>query len=265
MFQEADQPILADSPKEVLDVGVKYPVHFPYFDRRRQRVQRVMRPSPGSEPVRETAEVAFIDSVERHDGCALYDLVFQGGDRERPLLPIRLRYVRPARRLRSISSPLDPSMQILDPGFEVRLVVMPRYAIHAGGGFALKRVKRRPERVGIDVVEERGELSLLPLLCGFPYAVQRLCHAHPALCPVRALLIRVPLGPRPWLHRLRSRSPGFVRRLRGYSAESDFSGSCIGGYGSSPSHHGPRDPIGPMADPEISRFPRKERPYMPGS
>ena len=89
--------------------------------------------------------------------------VFQGGDRERPLLPIGLRYVRPARRLRSIGSPVDPSVQILDPGFEVRLVVMPRYAIDAGGGFALKRVKRRPERVGIDVVEERGELSLLPL------------------------------------------------------------------------------------------------------
>src|SRR5580658_695204 len=31
MFQEADQPILADSPKEVLDVGVKYPVHFPRY------------------------------------------------------------------------------------------------------------------------------------------------------------------------------------------------------------------------------------------
>ena len=35
MFQEADQPILADGPKEVLDIGVKYPVHFSYFDRRR--------------------------------------------------------------------------------------------------------------------------------------------------------------------------------------------------------------------------------------
>ena len=35
--------------------------------------------------------------------------------------------------------------------------------------------------------------------------------------------------------------------------------------GGSPSRHGPHDPIGPMADPEISRFPRKERPYMPGS
>src|SRR5271166_2769039 len=190
MFQEANQPILADRPEEVLDVGVKYPVHFPYFDRRRQRVQRIVRPSPGSEPVRETAEVAFVDSVERHDGCALYDLVFQGGDRERPLLPIGLRYVRPARRLRSIGSPVDPSVQILDPGFEVRLVVTPRYAIDAGGGFALKRVKRRPERVGIEVVEERGELSLLPLPCGFavsgpapgsraPGSVSGACFADP--------------------------------------------------------------------------------------
>src|SRR6202050_949936 len=218
VFQEANQPTLADRPEEVLDVGVKYPVHFPYFDRRRQRVQRIMRSSPRSHAVRETAEVAFIDSVERHDGCALHDLVFQGGDRERPLLPIGLRYVRPARRLRSIRSPVDPSMQIVDPRVEVRLVVVPLHAIHARGGFAFKRVERSPERVGIDVVEERGELSLLPSPCGFPYAVQRLGHAHPALCPVRALLIRVPLGPRPWLRRLRSRSPGFVRRLRGYYA-----------------------------------------------
>ena len=50
------------------------------------------------------------------------------------------------------------------------------------GKSTIKRVKRRPERVGIDVVEERGELSLLPLPCGLPYAVQRLGHAHPALC-----------------------------------------------------------------------------------
>jgi len=38
----------------------------------------------------------------------------------------------------------------------------------------------------------------------------------PALCPVCALLACVPLGPRPWLHRLRRRLPGIVRRLRGY-------------------------------------------------
>src|SRR5258708_10430704 len=109
-------------------------------------------------------------------------------------------------------------MQILDPEFEVRIVVVPRHTIHAGGGFTLKRVERRPERIDTDMVEERGELFLLPLPCGLPYAAQRLGHASPALSPVRALLIRVPLGPRPWLHQLRRRSPGFVRRLRSYYA-----------------------------------------------
>ena len=61
---------------------------------------------------------------------------------------------------------------------------------------------------------------------------------------VRGLLVRIPLGPRPWLHQLRGRSPGFVRRLRRYYAGSDFSGSCISGYGSSPSRCGPCDPNG---------------------
>src|SRR2546430_11593913 len=63
------------------------------------------------------------------------------------------------------------------------------------------------------MVEERGEPFLLPLPCDLPYALQRLCHAFPVLRPARALLARIPLGLRPWLHRLRSQLPGFVRRL----------------------------------------------------
>jgi len=42
------------------------------------------------------------------------------------------------------------------------------------------------------------------------------CHALPSLCPVRALPARVPLGPRPWLHRLRCGRDRFVRRLHSY-------------------------------------------------
>src|SRR6516165_410324 len=59
-----------------------------------------------------------------------------------------------------------------------------------------------------------------------PYTFQRLRHARPALGPVRALLARIPLGPRPSLHWLRRgwlpavQSAGglfrFVRRLHGY-------------------------------------------------
>jgi hypothetical protein len=47
-------------------------------------------------------------------------------------------------------------------------------------------------------------------------------------------------------------------------AESDFSASCIIGYDSSSSRCGPAG-ITPLAKPEISRFPHKELPHMPGS
>jgi hypothetical protein len=40
---------------------------------------------------------------------------------------------------------------------------------------------------------------------GLPYAVQRLGHTIPCLRPECVLLIRVPLGPGPSLHRLRRR------------------------------------------------------------
>jgi hypothetical protein len=44
-------------------------------------------------------------------------------------------------------------------------------------------------------------------------AAQRLEHAFPALCPARVPLVRIPLGPHPWLHPLRRRHASFVRGL----------------------------------------------------
>src|SRR4029077_15001980 len=74
-----------------------------------------------------------------------------------------------------------------------------------------------------DPDEPDSSIRLLPRVCDgeapvgrLPYAVQRLGHACPALGPERALLVRVPLGPRPRLHRLRRRGPGFVRRHHSY-------------------------------------------------
>src|ERR1700751_2713736 len=43
--------------------------------------------------------------------------------------------------------------------------------------------------------------------------------AYPVLCPVRALLVRIPLGPHPSLHRLRGGLLRFVRRLPSYYGE----------------------------------------------
>src|SRR5713101_8461056 len=111
---------------------------------------------------------------------------------------------------------MDPSMQVHKLALEVCLVVPPRQSIHTGCGILFKLVERRLKMRGADVVEERGELLLLPLPCCLPYALQPLGHGFPALYPARAVLTRIPLGPRPWLPRLRGGSLRVVHQLHGY-------------------------------------------------
>jgi len=53
---------------------------------------------------------------------------------------------------------------------------------------------------------------------------------------------------------------GFIATMPG----SDFSRPCAGGVGSSPSRRGPMA-VAPVVGHETSRFPRRERPHMPGS
>src|SRR5271167_131964 len=66
------------------------------------------------------------------------------------------------------------------------------------------------------MVQKRGEHGPFVSHRCLTYAIQRLEHAFPTLCPARVSLLRILLGPRSWLHRLRDRLPGFVRRLPSY-------------------------------------------------
>jgi hypothetical protein len=114
---------------------------------------------------------------------------------------------------------MDPLVQILDPTIEIGLVGLPRQPVHARGRPTLESEEGRPEQIGGDVVEKRGEPFRLPCPCNVPYAIQSLGHACPVLRPARAVLSRVPLGPRPSLHPLLGRQAGSVRRLRRYYGE----------------------------------------------
>ena len=111
---------------------------------------------------------------------------------------------------------MDSAVQVLEARLEVMAVVLPRHAINAGGRLALEREVRFPKLVGVDVVQERGEPFLLLQPCCLPYAFQAVGRALPARCPGRAVLFRVLLGPRPWLHELLGQSPGLVRPLHSY-------------------------------------------------
>jgi hypothetical protein len=62
---------------------------------------------------------------------------------------------------------MDPLVQSLDPAIKVGLVGPPRQTVDARRGVTREHKERSPEHRDAEMVEERGELLLLPLPCGF--------------------------------------------------------------------------------------------------
>ncbi len=175
-----------------------------------------MLAASGAKSIRESEEVLLVDRVQHLDERALDDLVLQRRDAQRALPPVGLRDKPTPRRLRPIGSSVDAAMQILEASLQIMAVILPRHAIDARSRLALEREVGFLELGGVDVVQERGEPFLLLQPRGLPYAVQPVGRALPARCPGRAVLFRVLLGPRPWLHELLRRLPGLVRSLHSY-------------------------------------------------
>jgi hypothetical protein len=69
---------------------------------------------------------------------------------------------------------MDASMQVLKIALKVLLVVPTCQPIHPGCSILLEFRECLCEVINTDVMEERGELLLLPLSCNLPYARQRL-------------------------------------------------------------------------------------------
>ncbi len=94
------------------------------------------------------------------------------------------------------------------------------------------------------------------LLCGLAYPPQLLGHAHPALCPVHAVLRRVPLGQAASLHRLRRPLMALVRQLRRYYPPVRLPVAVHWGRASSDFPPRPAAPY-PTGSHAISRFSRE--------
>src|SRR6267154_5540600 len=98
--------------KKGLNVAIEHPVDPPLPDPERERIQRLMLVALRSETVAEAQELRLIDRRQNCHHRSLDNLVLYGSDAERPLSAVRLRYVLPARRQRSIRSCVDASMQV---------------------------------------------------------------------------------------------------------------------------------------------------------
>src|SRR5664279_4267607 len=96
--------------------------------------------------------------------------------------------------------------------------MLPCFSIYSRCRFPFQLVVPGPQVVDVvHMVVERGEFDLLVSLDCFSYARQHRLHPFsPALCPVRWVLLLIPLDWRPSLHPLRPLQ--VVRGLLGYYA-----------------------------------------------
>src|ERR1039457_6301868 len=217
MRDELHDPLVAHVVEEATNIRIEHPIHSLPLDARRQRVQRLMRAATGPEPVREAFEVDLIDMIEdRHHGL-LNDFVLQCRDAQWTSLPIGLRNIDSSGGLCPIPSTVHPSVQIeksiLQPGF----ILLPRHAIDSRRSLTLECVKAIAEYSDAQMVEQSGELFLLPLPCYLPPTAQSQGHACPALCRTHVRLRDVLLSLCPSLPSLRrSLLPFIVRLVHGY-------------------------------------------------
>ena len=173
MLDELAEPLVVDGVIEATDVRVEYPVHIPLLDPDRQRIERVVGLAPRPEPVGEAEEVLLVNGVQHLDHRPLDDLVLQGGYAERPLPPVRFRYVHPARGTRPVGTAADPAEQVFEVRPEILPVAGPRHLIHPRGGLRADRRVGRPQAGEVDVVQQRREPRILILPCSSAHTVQR--------------------------------------------------------------------------------------------
>ena len=217
MLKEPDQPVPRDGIEEPLDVTVDHLVDLPPVDGDGERVKRIVRSAPRSEPVAEAEEGRLVN--RRQDDLRhrlLDDFVLQRGNAERSCPAVRLGYLHPPDRRRPVRSGLYAPVQVEQPLFQPVRVLGPCHAVHPRRGVPLQRMEGPAQRVRRDMMQERRQL--LPRLprCSLTYPLGGLGHAFPALRPARAFASRIPLGRGPSLRELRGGSRPFVRPLRRY-------------------------------------------------
>ena len=105
-------------------------------------------------------------------------------------------------------------VQVPEVSLQVQPVLVPRHAVDARRGFRPKREIRHPKAIDIDVVQERSELRVLILPRDPSHTCQRTRRALSGAVSGARFAGRVPLGQPPFLHHLRPRRSGLVRRLR---------------------------------------------------
>src|SRR6266851_883996 len=181
MLEEPLHPRMIKPGEEVADISVEYPVHLPLGGRRIIQNKRIVRATPGPEPIRETEKVLLVHRVQHLHHRTLEDLVLQRGDTERPLPPVRLRYVHPSRRARPVGTTADTAEQVFEVLSQVLPVGVPRHLIDTWSCLRVDSHIGRPQAIQVDVMQQCSEPCFLVPSCYFAHTFQPASAASPVL------------------------------------------------------------------------------------
>src|SRR5260370_12423929 len=112
MLQELLHPLMLDRVEKALNVYVQHPVHPLAFQRRRQRVERIVLAPSRAEAIAEPFEVHLVDRIQNLSHCSLHDLVFNRCNAQRSSASIFFRDVNPSGRLWPLSPPVNTAVHL---------------------------------------------------------------------------------------------------------------------------------------------------------
>jgi len=186
MPDKLQQPSVVKGVKEISDVRIEHPAHFPRGQSYMKRIQGLVLATLRSETIGETKKICFIDCVQYLGRRTLDNFILQRRHSERPLPPPGFWYERPTYRFCSVRSAFQSLGKTLEFHLQCPAVLLPRLAIDPRGRIPFEAVIRLPQSIDlVNVVHERSELHLPVPSCSLPYPIQSAVRAFPALCPAR--------------------------------------------------------------------------------
>ena len=181
VLEDTQHPCVVNGIKETTDVGVKHPVHLALGETHVQRIQRVVVPSSRPKPIAEPEKVLLVYLLQNNPHGLLDNLVFQGRNAQGTQTSIRLGNVLSLGGLCPVGTAMNPLSEVLQIGFQIAAILMPRHSVHPRSCALLQIEEARFQEFWRHVVQQGGEPCFLISTCGHSYAQQ--AHSSPLSRP----------------------------------------------------------------------------------
>lgn len=157
---------------KTLDVGLQEPAPFHLHEELPQVTDRLVRRSSGTEAVRASQKVLFVNGLQHHRNRPLEDFVLEGRHPNRPRLRrvTPFRDIDPANRRGLVLTRLEAVQEALEILFQAFRIGRCRQAIYTWSAVFAREAVGFPQKFYVDVVGQAHEdpLAIFPRQLCYP-------------------------------------------------------------------------------------------------